>query len=186
MLISPQRHGERLRTSLEPTLRKVPHTINGTSPTVYNVGGRPRYRRVFLMSWRAGGILMACWRRGPTAAPGPAKMSGTLVSTCVEIKISRPLMLNRRVALHAIDATPARWRGDAVPSPLDGASAATSSPRNDLVKNRRCTRRTGWFPHRFRRASRIPRRYQMPRAWHTQNHNPSAIVPRRARPPAPS
>ena len=29
------------------------------------------------------------------------------------------------VTLHAIDATPARWRGDAGSSPLDGASAAT-------------------------------------------------------------
>ena len=44
-------------------------------------------------------------------------------------------MLNRRVVLHAIDATPARWRGDADSSPLDRASAAASSPRNDLGKN---------------------------------------------------
>ena len=43
-------------------------------------------------------------------------------------------MLNRRVVLHAIDATPARWRGDADSSPLDRASAAASSPRNDLGK----------------------------------------------------
>ena len=28
-------------------------------------------------------------------------------------------VLNRRVVLHAIDATPARWRGDAGSSPLD-------------------------------------------------------------------
>ena len=46
-------------------------------------------------------------------------------------------VLNRRVDLHAIDATPARWRGDAGSSPLDGASTAASSPRNDLVKNYR-------------------------------------------------
>ena len=46
-------------------------------------------------------------------------------------------VLNRRVDLHAIDATPARWRGDGGSSPLDGASAAASSPRNDLVKNYR-------------------------------------------------
>ena len=38
-------------------------------------------------------------------------------------------VLNLRVVLHAIDATPARWRGDAGSSPLD--------PRNDLVKNYR-------------------------------------------------
>ena len=36
-------------------------------------------------------------------------------------------MLNRRVDLHAIDAPPARWRGGVGSSPLDGASAATSS-----------------------------------------------------------
>ena len=40
-------------------------------------------------------------------------------------------VLNLRVDLHAIDAAPARWRGDAGSSPLDRASTATSSPRND-------------------------------------------------------
>jgi len=43
--------------------------------------------------------------------------------------------LNRRVILHAIDATPARRRGGAGSSPLDRARTAASSPRNDLVKN---------------------------------------------------
>ena len=52
-------------------------------------------------------------------------------------------MLNHRVVVHAIDATPARWRGDAGSSPLDRARSTASSPRNDLVKNCRCTRRTG-------------------------------------------
>ena len=33
-------------------------------------------------------------------------------------------VLNHRVVLHSIDATPARWRGDAGSSPLDGASTA--------------------------------------------------------------
>ena len=37
--------------------------------------------------------------------------------------------LNRRVDLHAIEATPDRWRGDADSPPLDGASTAASSPR---------------------------------------------------------
>jgi hypothetical protein len=58
-----------------------------------------------------------------------------LVAARVEIKFYCAFVLNRRVVLHAIDATPARWRGDAGSSPLDGASAATSSPTNDLVKN---------------------------------------------------
>ncbi len=62
------------------------------------------------------------------------------VVNCVEIKILRRV---HRVDLHAIDATPARWRGDTGSSPLDGASTAASSPRNDLVKNYQCTRHTG-------------------------------------------
>ena len=37
--------------------------------------------------------------------------------------------------IHAIDAAPARWRGDAGSSPLDRASTAASSPRNVLEKN---------------------------------------------------
>ena len=55
----------------------------------------------------------------------------------------RPFVLHHRVVLHAIDATPARWRGGARSSPLDGASTAAPSPRNDLVKNCRCARHTG-------------------------------------------
>ena len=35
------------------------------------------------------------------------------------------VVLNRRVDLYAIDATPARWHGNVGSSPLDGASAAT-------------------------------------------------------------
>ena len=60
---------------------------------------------------------------------------------CVEIKFTARLY--RRIDPHAIDATPARWRGDVASSPLDGASAATPSPRNDLVEKYRCTRHTG-------------------------------------------
>ena len=53
--------------------------------------------------------------------------------TCVEIKFYGAFALNLPVDLHAIDAPPARWRGNAGYSPLDGASTAASSPRNDLV-----------------------------------------------------
>ena len=52
-------------------------------------------------------------------------------------KLYGALVLNHRVVLHAIDATPARWRGGVGSPPLDGASAAASSPRNDFVKNYR-------------------------------------------------
>jgi hypothetical protein len=41
-------------------------------------------------------------------------------------KIYGAFVLNRRVVLHAIDATPARWRGDAGSSPLDRARTAAS------------------------------------------------------------
>ena len=44
-------------------------------------------------------------------------------------------VLNCRIVLHAIDVTPARWRGDAGSSQLDRAMTAASSPRNDRVKN---------------------------------------------------
>jgi hypothetical protein len=59
------------------------------------------------------------------------------VRLCVEIKFYGALVLNHRVVLHTIDATPTRWRGDAGSSPLDRARTAASSPRNDLVKNYR-------------------------------------------------
>jgi hypothetical protein len=52
-------------------------------------------------------------------------------ATCVEIKIRDAFVLNRRVDLHAIDATSARWRGDVGSSPVDGASTTA------------CTRHTG-------------------------------------------
>ena len=42
------------------------------------------------------------------------------------------VVLNRRVGLHAIDATPARWRGDVGSSPLNRARTVASSPRNDF------------------------------------------------------
>ena len=45
----------------------------------------------------------------------------------VEIKFYGAFVLNRRVDLHAIDAT-ARWRGDAGSS-ADRARSAASSPR---------------------------------------------------------
>ena len=45
-----------------------------------------------------------------------------MVRACVEIKILRRV----RVVLHAIDATPARWRGDAGSSPLDRARSAAT------------------------------------------------------------
>ena len=70
---------------------------------------------------------MTWLHRSALAQPGTTR-SCWLPRTCVEIKILRRV-LNLRIDLHAIDATPARWRGDAGSSPLDGASTAASSPR---------------------------------------------------------
>ena len=50
---------------------------------------------------------------------------------CVEIKCYGAFVLNRRVDHHAIDAMPARWRGDAGSSPLE---------RDRMAE---CTRHTG-------------------------------------------
>ena len=52
---------------------------------------------------------------------GLAADVGQTVAACVELT-QGALALNRRVDLHAIDATPARWRGVGS-SPLDGSSA---------------------------------------------------------------
>jgi hypothetical protein len=74
-------------------------------------------------------------------------------------------VLNHRVVLHAIDATPARWRGDAGSSPLDEASTAASSPRKYLMKNCR-VHPTHWListqVHAVRGAE-CPREAQRPR-----------------------
>ena len=53
----------------------------------------------------------------------------------MEIKFYGAFVLNSRVDLHAIDATPARWCGGVGSSPLDGTRTAASS----------CTRHTGFY-----------------------------------------
>ena len=74
-------------------------------------------------------------QNGDKFVEGLKKMGSILVGTVHKsnFRDASPLRLNHD--LHAIDATPARRRGDASSSPLDRARAATSSPRNDLVKN---------------------------------------------------
>ena len=52
----------------------------------------------------------------------------TEFTTVCKSKFYGAIVLNRRVDLYAIDATPARWRGGTRSSPLDGASTAASSP----------------------------------------------------------
>ena len=91
--------------------------------------------------------------RSSTCSPsGSAPRVGPTASnrTCVEIKFLRRVRGHR-----VIDATPARWRGDASSSPLDRARMAASSPGNDLVKNCRVhpthwlistQSRTSWRP----------------------------------------
>ena len=73
------------------------------------------------------------------ARPAPARLARVIIACftvhcCVEIKFYVAFALNRLVDLHAIDATPARWRGDTGSSSLDRARTAASSPS---------TRRTG-------------------------------------------
>ena len=84
------------------------------------------------------------WRRRSTRSSRPCR-----TCTCVEIKIYGAFALNHRVVLNAIDATPARWRGDAGSSALDRPRSAASSPRNDLVKNCRAHPTHWLIPHRL-------------------------------------
>ena len=69
--------------------------------------------------------------RSPRRAP---QLRGSFLQPVWKSKFYGKFVLNYRVVLHAIDATPARWRGDAGSLLLDGASTAASSPR--------CTRLT--------------------------------------------
>ena len=71
-----------------------------------------------------------------------ARMVGR-VDLCGNQNIYDAFVLNHIVVLHAIDATPARWRDDADSSPLDGTSAATPSLRNDLLITSARTKKSG-------------------------------------------
>ena len=79
--------------------------------------------------------MTACATGHGAENPPTVLRSASSAATCVEIKFYGVFVLNHRVVLHAIDATPARWRGRVDSSPSDGASTAVSSPGNDLVKN---------------------------------------------------
>ena len=68
---------------------------------------------------------------------------------CVEIKAHGAFVLNCRVVLHAIDATPARWRGDAGSSPLDRAMVhPTHWLISTQVRHGQRPRRSERAPHR--------------------------------------
>ena len=97
--------------------------------------------------WTSGGALHASTGSTFISLPESSSSSSSLSSgkrRCRKRATTKPVwkskfyvafVLNHRVVLHAIDAAPARWRGDAGSSPLDRARMAASSPRNDLVKN---------------------------------------------------
>jgi hypothetical protein len=68
-----------------------------------------------------------------------AWISSEFCLTCVEIKFYGAFVLNRRVDLHAIDATPARWRGDAGSSLLDRARTAACAPTHGLISTQSLT-----------------------------------------------
>ena len=131
---------------------KTPHdrdnagTNRVTSPPSHPRPGRPT-RRATAQPWTPPSSPPICQH----TSPRPGRARGRRRNRPQNRQQRRPtrlpvwkskfygaFVLNRRVVLHAIDATPARWRGDAGSSPLDGTSAAASSPRNDLVKNCRC------------------------------------------------
>ena len=97
-------------------------------PVVTAVARAWRHGNVRVLSGAARGArtLGSAARAAARGAPPPAGGDLTVVvaPTCVEITIYGALVLNQRDVLHAIDATPARWRGDAGSSPLDQARNA--------------------------------------------------------------
>jgi hypothetical protein len=94
-------------------------------PVVTAVARAWRHGNVRVLSGAARGArtLGSAARAAARGAPPPAGGDLTVVvaPTCVEITIYGAFVLNQRDVLHAIDATPARWRGDAGSSPLDQA-----------------------------------------------------------------
>ena len=63
------------------------------------------------------------------AANGAAASLDDVDNSCVEIRIYGVFVLNHRVVLHAIDATPARWRDDAGSLPLGRSQHRPSSEK---------------------------------------------------------
>ena len=114
------------RATLSPTKRDPFHKKRRWSALLY-----------LLLKWLCVVFSLRAVLRDPSLTVWKSKFYGVFV-------------LNRRVVLHAIFMIPARRRDDAGSSPLDGASAAASSPRNDfhtgpstgraskLMQNRRC------------------------------------------------
>ena len=140
--VNNRRQGPRHRNRRTPR----PSTAEWSCPTASRVEGA-------LGTWRraarpapaisTGGSVLtktACMASGRTAG-GNAKTKGRATSWSWTILVlrhrsrprsrRRPRRANQIFGLHAIDATPARWRGDAGSSALDGTSVTTwSSPRS--------------------------------------------------------
>ena len=57
--------------------------------------------------------MTACATGHGAENPPTVLRSASSAATCVEIKFYGVFVLNHRVVLHAIDAAPARWLGDA-------------------------------------------------------------------------
>ena len=87
---------------------------------------------------RDEGVVQRRWlgNSGDAELRGAARLAHVFerVAACVEIKILRPV--RHRVKLHAIDATPARWRGDAGASPLDTQPTRPTEPTHWLIPHR--------------------------------------------------
>ena len=89
------------------------------------------------MSTSAGSTPQCSQQPLPVSPKAPMECASSRYKYLCGNQIYGAFVLNRRVHLHAIDATSARWRGGVGVPSLDSVSGAALSPRNDFVKNYR-------------------------------------------------
>ena len=135
----PPRASPRLGSDWKTLLTTMPQTPRRNSQTTPNWADQLSANR-YAAGAAVAALLAAYVLAGPTTTERPPNARAPHASRppgargrCVA---PRPRLCGNQiygVFVHAIDATPARWRGDVGSSPLDGASAATYLQPDTLV-----------------------------------------------------
>ena len=132
----PRRREDDLASSLVRTKCTKPRRHGRLSLLVLGEGNKAKSPRLTYVDTNVGRRASIASRHAVAATLSSRSLSRRGPTHQCPGAASRPVWKSKFYGAF-IDATPARWRGDAGSSPLDGASTAVSSPRNDLVKNYR-------------------------------------------------